>query len=178
MDHGAALAIKAREYAELHAFDGFNDEDRAMPERIQASNERRRSERLAALEQEGTLVRCSFLCQIASRPAGFLRCFELLLLENVANVVFWSSRHNDFERHGGLGNTTENACTVTNKLNFDIGHLGALGYGELLQAVLLFSGGARTRVALCGGGSALSATGSLGSCTSIADALASGTALE
>ncbi|KAK3265226.1 hypothetical protein CYMTET_26078 [Cymbomonas tetramitiformis] len=31
---------------------------------------------------------------------------------NVANVVFWSSRHNDFERHGGLGNTTENACTA------------------------------------------------------------------
>ncbi|KAK3278845.1 hypothetical protein CYMTET_13243 [Cymbomonas tetramitiformis] len=53
MDHGAALAIKAREYAELHAFDGFNDEDRAMLERIQASSERRRSERLAALEQEG-----------------------------------------------------------------------------------------------------------------------------
>ncbi|KAK3238768.1 hypothetical protein CYMTET_51256 [Cymbomonas tetramitiformis] len=45
---------------------------------------------------------------------------------NVANVVFWSSRHNDFERHGGLGNTTENACTVTSKLNFDIGHLGRM----------------------------------------------------
>ncbi|KAK3234880.1 hypothetical protein CYMTET_54886 [Cymbomonas tetramitiformis] len=79
MDHGAALAIKAREYAELHAFDGFNDEDRAMLERIQASSERRRSERLAALEQEGTLVRCSFLCQIASRPAvsfAALNCFS------------------------------------------------------------------------------------------------------
>ncbi|KAK3279656.1 hypothetical protein CYMTET_12476 [Cymbomonas tetramitiformis] len=134
------LALSHVTYADEHAFEYCEEEDRIFLRSLLATNERRRSERLAALAAEGAQDLAS------NNPGGphdeALEPEDVEMLhgnkaatnsdldsvvdltkskvQHIGDIVFRSLRHDYFEGHRRLGNTAKNTSTVTSKLHLDV----------------------------------------------------------